>query len=335
MVMNPDGSGQRAIYGSNSWFPPSLYFPKAIPGKPARIVCILSDYHGAPRVGQLVVVDTSKGWHEADGIVRRLPGRGDPVRVAVKDRLIDGDWPKFVHPWPLAEPGTGRGAGRYFLVSCLAEKKGLWGIYLADVFDNLLLVREEKGHALLEPVPVVKRPLPPVIPDRVDLTRTDGVVYLNDVHGGPGLAGVPRGTVKALRVVAYHFGYRGLAGPDKIGYGGPWEAMRILGTVPVETDGSAMFRVPANTPLALQPLDSSGAAVQLMRSWFTVMPGETLSCKGCHEAPGDFRASQAIPSSRPGSRPRARSRRRAGPSAPARRAVGRRSGPSPSTSATA
>ena len=42
------------------------------------------------------------------------------------------------------------------------------------------------------------------------------------------LRGVPRGTAKKLRLIAYHFGYRGLAGSDKIGYGGPWEAMRIL-----------------------------------------------------------------------------------------------------------
>jgi formylglycine-generating enzyme required for sulfatase activity len=57
--------------------------------------------------------------------------------------------------------------------------------------------------------------------------------------------------------------------------------------VPLEADGSAMFRVPANTPLAVQPLDAEGKAVQLMRSWFTVMPGETASCIGCHESPAD------------------------------------------------
>jgi formylglycine-generating enzyme required for sulfatase activity len=63
--------------------------------------------------------------------------------------------------------------------------------------------------------------------------------------------------------------------------------MRILGTVPLETDGSAFFRVPANTPIALQPLDAEGQAVQLMRSWFSVMPGEKSSCIGCHERPSD------------------------------------------------
>ena len=131
------------------------------------------------------------------------------------------------------------------------------------------------------------QPKPPVVPEQVDLSREDGLVYLHDVYAGPGLQGVPRGTVKSLRVLAYHFGYLGLAGPDRIGYGGPWEVMRILGTVPLEADGSAFFRVPANTPIAVQPLDAEGKAVQLMRSWFTVMPGEKASCVGCHERPSD------------------------------------------------
>jgi formylglycine-generating enzyme required for sulfatase activity len=117
----------------------------------------------------------------------------------------------------------------------------------------------------------------------VNLAKKDGTVYMHDVYAGPGLAGVPRGTVKRLRVHAYHFGYRGLSGWDKIGIDGPWEVMRILGTVPVADDGSAMFKAPANTPLAVQPLDAEGRAVQVMRSWFTVMPGEVRSCVGCHE----------------------------------------------------
>ena len=42
--------------------------------------------------------------------------------------------------------------------------------------------------------------------------------------------------------------------------------------------------MPANTPLAVQPLDADGKALQVMRSWFTAMPGEKLSCVGCHES---------------------------------------------------
>lgn len=276
MVMNPDGTGQRSIYGSNSWYPNALYFPRAIAGDAGKIVCILSGYHGVNRAGQLVVLDTSRGWHEASGMVRRISGCGAPIDPKVKDRLVDDDWPRFLHPYPLSD--------KCFLVACLPGPRASWGIYLADVFDNLVLLREERGFALLEPIPLKPQPRPPVIHDRVEPGRTDAVVSLQDVYAGPGLDRVPRGTVKRLRVVAYDFGYPGLAGPDVIGYGGPWEALRILGTVPIEQDGSAVFRVPANTPLTLQPLDADGKAVQLMRSWFTAMPGERVWCVGCHES---------------------------------------------------
>ena len=79
MAMNPDGTGQRAVYGSNSWFPNSLYFPRPLPGSSDKLICILSGYHGVHKMGQLVLVDTSRGWYEASGLVRRISGRGDPI----------------------------------------------------------------------------------------------------------------------------------------------------------------------------------------------------------------------------------------------------------------
>ena len=277
MVMNPDGTGQRAIYGSNSWYPNSLYFARPLPGDAPRLVSVLTGYHGVHRMGQLVVIDYAKGWHEAAGLVQRISGRGDPIEPRVRDVLVNDDWPKFLHPFPLSD--------KHLLVAAWPAPGRPWGVYLADTFDNLVLIREEPGYALFEPVPLQAHPTPPAIPERVDPARQDATVYLQDVYAGPGLAGVPRGTVKDLRIVAYHFGYPGLAGPDLIGHGGPWEVMRILGTVPVEADGSAHFTAPANTPLAVQPLDAEGKAVQVMRSWFTAMPGERVSCVGCHENP--------------------------------------------------
>mgnify|MGYP001563564600 CR=1 FL=1 len=105
-----------------------------------------------------------------------------------------------------------------------------------------------------------------------------------DVYQGPGMDGIPRGTVKSLRVFTYHFGFQRVAGiTDRVGADGPWEAKRVLGTVPVHADGSTLFRVPAQTPISVQPLDAEGKAVALMRSWMTAMPGETLSCVGCHD----------------------------------------------------
>ncbi len=137
---------------------------------------------------------------------------------------------------------------------------------------------------MLEPIPLKRTPTPPVVPDRVDLDRKDAT----GLHGRRirrrGLKGVARGTVKRLRLIGYHYAYHGMGGQvDRVGLDGPWDVKTIIGTVPVEEDGSAKFRVPAYTPIALQPLDAEGKAVQLMRSWFTAMPGETLSCVGCHE----------------------------------------------------
>ena len=95
---------------------------------------------------------------------------------------------------------------------------------------------------------------------------------------------MPRGTVKNLRLFTYHFAYQKVAGIDhRVGTDGPWEIKRVLGTVPVEDDGSALFRIPAKTPISMQPLDQDGKALALMRSWMTAMPGEIVSCVGCHE----------------------------------------------------
>jgi formylglycine-generating enzyme required for sulfatase activity len=102
-----------------------------------------------------------------------------------------------------------------------------------------------------------------------------------------GLAGVPRGQVKRLRVIAYHYAYRNMSDDSRaIGVNSSWDTVKVvLGTVPVHEDGSVLFRVPACTPISIQPLDARGQALQLMRSWTTAMPGETQSCVGCHAAP--------------------------------------------------
>jgi hypothetical protein len=122
-----------------------------------------------------------------------------------------------------------------------------------------------------------------VIPDRIDTSQTTAVLHLQDVYAGAGLKGVPRGTVKRLRIYEFHFGYNGMGGHINVGIDGPRDVRRIRGTVPVYEDGSALFRVPANTPLAVQPLDAEGRALQVMRSWYTAMPGEVATCVGCHE----------------------------------------------------
>ena len=274
--MNPDGTSQMEYYGSNSYWPNSIFYAKAIPDHPTKVVGIVTGHHGVARMGEMVVFDPGVNRHEASGVVQRIPGFGQAVDPTIKDQLVNDSWPKFLHPYPLNE--------KYFLVSAKPTPSALWGIYLVDVFDNMLLLKEEKGYVMFEPVAKQKTQRPPIMPDRIDPTSKIATVYLADVYAGPGLKGVPRGAVKALRVFTYNYGYRGMGGLlGTVGMDGPWDIKRVLGTVPVEADGSANFVIPANTPVSIQPLDEEGKALQVMRSWMTAMPGEVLSCVGCHE----------------------------------------------------
>jgi len=279
MRMNPDGTNQVALYGSNSYWPNSTFYARPVPGHPTKFVGVISGHHGVARMGELIVFDPALGQQEADGVVQRIPGYGQEVEPIIRDRLVDDSWPRFLHPFPLSE--------NYYLTACQIDAQSPWGIYLVDVFDNIVPIYVEPGAAVLEPVPLRPTERPPVVPERIDPDRRDATVYLSDVYQGGGLKGVARGTVKKLRLFAFDYGYQGLANHTYIGIEGPWDVHRILGTVDVEVDGSSAFRVPANTPIAVQPLDEQGKALQLMRSWFVAMPGETLSCVGCHEPQTD------------------------------------------------
>jgi len=224
----------------------------------------------------MVLFDVANGQRQAEGAVQRIPGWGKKVEAILEDQLVDASWPKFLHPCPLSD--------ECFLVSCQPTSESRWGVYLVDVFDNMVLLHEEEGWLLFEPVVLQKTPRPKLIPDRVDHASREATVYLTDVYAGEGLRGIPRGAVKRLRLFTYHFNYFGTSGiEDYVGMDGPWDVRRVLGSVPVREDGSAYFVVPANTPIAVQPLDAEGKALQLMRSWFTAMPGEVVSCVGCHE----------------------------------------------------
>ena len=275
-TMNPDGTNQREYYGSGSYWPNSFFYAKPMPDSPNKVVGIVGGHHGVPRMGELVIIDPSQARFEADGVVQRIPGFGKKVQPVILDNLVDRSWPKFLHPLPLND--------KYIITACQPSATANWGIYLADVFDNLLLIKEEPGHALLEPVPLQAVQRPPLIPDATKEGEQTARMQIVDIYQGPGLAGVPRGTIKKLRLFTYNFSYKNIGGQvDRVGLDGPWDIKRIIGTVPVEADGSAHFEVPANLPISLQPLDENGRAVALMRSWTTAMPGEVQSCVGCHE----------------------------------------------------
>jgi formylglycine-generating enzyme required for sulfatase activity len=276
MHMNPDGTGKKEYYGSNSYFPNSMFETRPVPNHPTKFITVVSGHHGVTRSGRLMLFDPQKGRHEADGVVQEIPFKNRKVEPIIKDRLVDGVWPQFLSPYPLDD--------HFFLVTAKPSKDALWGIYLVDVFDNMTLIAEQEGEALMYPMLLNKRPVPPVIPDKVRLADTTSTVYIANIYEGQGLKGVKKGSVKALRVFAYEFSYNRTGGHDELGIQSSWDVKRVLGTVPVEKDGSAIFKIPANTPISLQPLDENGRAMQLMRSWLTGMPGEVVSCVGCHES---------------------------------------------------
>jgi hypothetical protein len=78
---------------------------------------------------------------------------------------------------------------------------------------------------------------------------------------------------------------RELSAPDACPAGiPPLARKRILGDIPVQADGSFYIKVPANTPIQLQALDSDGMALRTC-SWIWAKNHEPRGCIGCHEDP--------------------------------------------------
>ncbi len=311
--MNPDGSGQVEHWGSGSYFPTAYVWPRPIPDHPSKIVGIVSGHHAKSETGRLLLLDPElsrkyelrynppdKVWGrdnstvnihpkvlpaEKTGCVQEIPGWGRDVVGNVYDNQGGGQKYTFGTPWPLSE--------KYFLVSMTGfGPSGKWNLCLVDIYDNMTVIYSDPKYSIFEPIPLVPRKAPPILAERVVPGRPT-TVFCSDVYGGRGLKDVPRGTVKSIRVLAYHYGYMHSGGHESVGLESSWDIKRIVGTVPVEKDGSFCFEAPPYTPLGIQPLDENGASLALMRSWMTGMPGEVLSCNGCHE---DLSKTYAAPS---------------------------------------
>jgi len=281
MSMNPDGTDQKEYYGSASYWPNAQYWTRPIPGHPTRIVTIVSGHHGVSRMGEMHILDPALGTHEADGFFQQIPGYGKMVEPIIRDNLVGSSWRKLITPCPLGTNPQEDGAGTYFLATVKMQDKAPWQLCLVDIFDNITPILEG-DYAM--PVPVLARSKPPVVPTTVDVAKKTGTALVTDIYKGPGVAGFPKGSVKKLRVGTYHYRYPGNGDTYAASHEGGWDIRRIIGTVPVEEDGSALFEIPANMPIFVQPLDADGQALQVMRSWFTCQPGENLTCIGCHES---------------------------------------------------
>jgi len=289
--MNPDGTAQQDFYGNNSWFPTTILHARGIPGT-QKVVCVLSGHHTYQK-GKLAIIDPSRGRQENAGVQLIAPIRQTEA-VRIDKYGYEGE--QFQYPYPLSETE--------FLVTYSTEgsKNGRapsekpFGVYFMTIDGRRELLAADPHISCSQPVPLTPRPEPRMRAHGADYRTTTGTYYLQDVHAGPGLDGVPRGTVKKLRVVALEFRAAGVGsgrnrGPaggalvsTPISINGSWDVKRVLGTARVYEDGSACFHVPARTPVYFQALDEKNRAVQTMRSWSTLQPGETFSCVGCHES---------------------------------------------------
>ena len=118
MTMNPDGTGQLALHGSNSWFPTAFRFAKPVPDHPTRLVGIISGHHDFGDCGRLAILDPglAGGYPfryppDVEGMGRRRRAdRGDAGRPAGRaDRLRATDSRPRPDRWPArcATPSSG------------------------------------------------------------------------------------------------------------------------------------------------------------------------------------------------------------------------------------
>ncbi len=294
-----DGRDPRAVHGN---FAPRHSRPdmeidvRAIPGS-QKFVATAAPHHGQA-YGSLVIIDPRIPDDDRMAPVKRItPEVGFPE--------TQGGAQAYGTPWPLSEdyylcvydrsvqPGVGR-QGRGF-------SRGDYGIYLVDAFGNKELIYRDPQIASLSPIPLRPRPKPPAPPALAEAARSpteidyakhdpgEGTVTVIDVYDS--LTQWPQDTkITALRVLqvlpmtmpsGIHPHETGLRLPSAGDSVVP--ARYVLGTVPVEEDGSAHFTVPAEREIFFQALDERGLAVQSMRSATYLHRGERLTCHGCHE----------------------------------------------------
>ncbi|MEW6237621.1 MAG: hypothetical protein AB1656_19735 [Candidatus Omnitrophota bacterium] len=292
-TVNPDGTNHAVYYGNNAWTPGAILDARIVPGT-QQAIATFGSCHDRPW-GAIAIIDRRFGLDGEAPVVRSWPediheylinhcdykggqGRNHPAGGQIDNftRLPI----KYEDPYPLSD--------KYFLCSRMIEGERM-GLFLLDIFGNEILLHEE-GAGCYDPMPLTPRPRPPVIPPRHNYADEDGYFYVANVYAGNGMEAVPRGAVKTLRIVE---------APVKLFWTQPnWNldatqapAMnfnstnnkRILGSVPVEADGSAYFAVPADVFVFFQLLDEKGMMIQSMRSGTMVQPGETAGCIGCHD----------------------------------------------------
>jgi hypothetical protein len=270
---------QERRFGQRPW---GEWGCRAVPGREGVFVATAGGHHGCPTTGSLVLINTDPEDNDEASQFRRLTPEA-PFPEAEQD--AGGPMNReFGWAWPLSD--------RYFLCAYDAEpgrEKINYGIYLLDIYGNKELLYRDPAMSSIFPMPLRPRARPPAVPPQAADAKPHGGsaarpatiavmnVYESDFDW-------PEGTrIKALRLIQVLPKTTPNRNNPRIGMASQAGARAVLGTVPVEEDGSAHFEAPAGKPFYFQALDERGLAVQSMRSATYLQPGEQLTCLGCHE----------------------------------------------------
>jgi len=286
-VSNPDGTNPIALFGNYTTRINACFQPRAIPAS-NRIVFVAGAHH-ADVGGSLVILDPKRisldhksGDNRFEAIETLTPEVCFPEAPG---------WPKsyFHSPWPLSE--------NYFLVSFSfdplpgmgpnVKRDTETGVYLMDRFGNMELLYREPGISCMYPIPLAPRPVPPALSSALNPGLGDeGEFVLTDVRQShlPLPESRPIRELRIFQILPKTSTHA--ANQPRIGYANAESARMLLGSVPVEEDGSAYFLAPARKPVYFQAVDARGHAVQSMRSVTYLQPGERRGCVGCHEPRG-------------------------------------------------
>lgn len=278
----PDGRDPRSFHGnyplkreSRPWMEMSI---RAIPGS-HKFVAVTGAHHGHA-FGSLVLIDPRL---EDDGAMAQLERLTPEVPFPEAEARPIDRYMIYGTPWPLDEDN--------YLCVYGADAKNR-GVYWIDRFGNKELLYRDPTISCLSPIPLRSRPMPPVIPAKTSQAAEDA-----DKHRPATVAVMnvydadfpwPDDTrIEALRVIQVLPKSTAPPNQPRIGTADQTNARAVLGTVPVEADGSVFFEAPVGKPIYFQALDEHGRAVQSMRSATYVHPGEELRCQGCHERKHD------------------------------------------------
>ncbi|MDR3108351.1 MAG: hypothetical protein LBU65_01510 [Planctomycetaceae bacterium] len=290
-ITSSDGFNHAIFWGNNTASPGGVIDARILPGSASQFVATFTSTHDRPW-GAIALIDRQKGIDGKKSVLQTWPADAiNLVEDSVPETFDEARRydtfvrvnPKLEDPYPLSDD--------WFLASGMTGQGERMGIYLLGRDGTMQLVHTDNDTGCFDPQPLAATTLPPVNVQLADMSQSTGTFYVSNVYEGNGMATVKKGDAKFLRVVESpeKQTYTAKGWQNNHGEQGPgmnWYEFinkRVLGTVPIEDDGSVSFTVPADTFVYFQLLDENGRMIQTMRSGVIVRPGETNGCVGCHE----------------------------------------------------